>query len=77
MEIIVYSTPTCPYCIMAEEFLKKNNVEFTKYDISQNKEKAKEAIEKSGQMAVPVIDIDGKIIIGFDEEELKKALNLE
>ncbi|MFC1728103.1 glutaredoxin family protein [Nanoarchaeota archaeon] len=77
VEVIVYSTPTCPYCVMAKDFLKENNIEFVDYDVSQDKQKAKDAIEKSGQMAVPVIDIDGKIIIGFDKEELKKALGIE
>ena len=77
MEVIIHSSPHCPYYTMAKEFLKNHNIEFTEYDVSEDEIKAKEAIDKSGQMSVPVIDIDGKIIIGFDEEELKKALNLE
>ena len=64
-KIIVYSTETCPYCVMVKEFLKDKNVKFENVDVGQDKAKADEMVEKSGQMGVPVIDIDGKIIIGF------------
>ena len=76
-KVIVYSTPTCPYCTMAKDFLKENNIEFTGYDVSQDTEKGKEMIEKSGQSGVPVLDIDGKIIVGFDVAKIKAALKLE
>jgi len=76
-KVIVYSTQSCPYCHMAEDFLKENKVEFEHIDVGQDREKAKEMIKKSGQQGVPVIDIDGKIIIGFDKEAIKKELNLE
>ena len=75
-KVIVYSTPNCPYCTMLEEFLKANKIEFKEIDVSKDQDKAKEMVEKSGQMGVPVIDIDGKIIIGFDKEAIKKALSL-
>lgn len=74
--VTVYSTPTCPYCKMAKEYMTENNVEFTDIDVSADQAKAEEMVEKSGQMGVPVIDVDGKIIVGFDKEELKKALGL-
>lgn len=77
MEVIIYTTETCPYCKMTKDFLKENNTEYTEYDVTHDKEKAKEAVKKSGQMAIPIIDIDGKIIVGFDKEELKKALRIE
>jgi len=76
-KIILYSTPSCPYCKMAEDFLKKHNVKFKKIDVSEDRESAREMIEKSGQMGVPVIEIDKKIIVGFDKEAIKKALKLE
>lgn len=76
MEVTVYSTPTCPYCKMAKEFLEKNKVEFTDVNVAEDKEKAQQMIEKSGQMGVPVIDIDGEIIIGFDKAALEKKLGL-
>lgn len=76
-KVKVYSTPTCPYCVMAKEFLKENKIEFEDIDVSQNQEAANEMVEKSGQMGVPVLMIEDKIIIGFDKEDIKKALNLK
>lgn len=75
-KVIVYSTPTCPYCKQAKDFLKQNKIDFTEVDVAADEKKAQEMIEKSGQMGVPVIDIDGKIIVGFDKAEMKKALGL-
>ena len=72
----VYSTPTCPWCVRVKEFLKENNIKFEDIDVSMNHTAAHEMIEKSGQSGVPVIDIDGKIIIGFDKAAITKALNL-
>ena len=74
MKISVYSTPTCPYCKMTKEHLKQKKVEFEDIDVSASQEKAAEMIEKSGQMGVPVIEIDGEIIVGFDKEKIEKAL---
>lgn len=76
-KIKIYSTPTCPYCNMAKEFLKKHKIEFTDVDVSEDQKAAKEAVEKSGQMGVPVIDISGKIVVGFDEEKIKNILNIK
>lgn len=75
-EVKVYSTPTCPWCVKAKEFFKENNVDFTDIDVSQNQEAAQEMIKKSGQMGVPVIEIDGNIIVGFDEQKIKELLDL-
>jgi len=72
----IYSTTTCPYCTMAKEFLRENKVEFTEINVSKDRAAAKEMIEKSGQMGVPVLDIGGEIVVGFDREEIKKALKL-
>jgi len=74
MKIKVYSTPTCPYCRKTREYLKEKNIEFQDIDVSESRENAKEMIEKSGQMGVPVIEINGKIIVGFDKEVLEKEL---
>jgi len=74
MKIIVYSTSTCPYCSMAKQYLKEKGVEFEDIDVSADHEKGHEMIEKSGQQGVPVIDIDGKIIIGFDRAKIDEAL---
>ncbi|MFH1445285.1 MAG: glutaredoxin family protein [Nanoarchaeota archaeon] len=77
MEVTVYSTQTCPYCHMVKDFLKKHNIKFNDVDVSQDQEKAKEMIEKSGQMGVPVTEINGKIIIGFNQDALKEALGIK
>lgn len=74
--VTVYSTSTCPYCVRAKQFLKDNNIAFTEYDVSRQQDKAEEMIQKSGQMGVPVLDIDGEIIIGFDKDAIKQALKL-
>lgn len=74
--VTVYSTPTCPFCIRVKQYLKDNNIQFTDYDVGSKPDKAQEMINKSGQMGVPVIEIDGKIVVGFDKEKLKEALGL-
>lgn len=76
-KIKVYSTPTCPYCVQAKEFFKENNIEFEDIDVSKDQEAGKEMVEKSGQMGVPVIDIDGKIIVGFDKEAIEEELKIK
>lgn len=75
-KVTVYSTPTCPYCIRAKQFLKENNVPFEDIDVSEDAVKAQEMITRSGQMGVPVLNIDGEIVVGFDKESIKKALGL-
>ena len=74
--ITVYSTPTCPYCVRAKQFLKDNNIEFNDINVAVDHEKAQEMVEKSGQMGVPVIDVNGQIIVGFDRERLKSSLGI-
>jgi glutaredoxin-like YruB-family protein len=74
--VTVYSTPTCPWCIRTKQFLKENNVPFTDFDVSSNSEKAEEMTQKSGQMGVPVLDIEGTIIVGFDKEKIKQSLGI-
>ena len=69
-KVTVYSTPTCPFCIRTKQFLKDNNIQFEDIDVSEDPEKADEMIKKTGQMGVPVIEIDGEIIVGFDKEKI-------
>ena len=76
MSTKVYSTPTCPWCIRTKQYLKDNNIAFEDIDVSTNQQAAEEMIQKSGQMGVPVLDIDGKIIVGLDKEKIKQALGL-
>jgi|TARA_B100002003_G_C13763326_1_gene379114 glutaredoxin-like YruB-family protein len=75
--VLVYTTATCPWCIKVKEFLKKNKIAFSEKDVAEDEGAAKEAVEKSGQRGVPIIDIDGEIVVGFDEEKLKKLLKIK
>lgn len=77
MTIKIYTTPTCPWCIKTKEFLKENKIKFKEIDVASNQKAAKEIINRSGQTSVPVIDVDGKLILGFDEQKIKKALKLK
>ncbi len=76
-KVKVYSTPTCPWCHRAKDFLKELKVEFEDINVAEDQKAAEEMVEKSGQRGVPVIDIDGEIIIGFNPDEIKKALKIE
>jgi glutaredoxin-like YruB-family protein len=72
--VILYTLPTCPGCVQIKHFLRQKGVEFEEYDISKNEEARKEMIKKTGQKGVPVIEVDGTIIVGFQEEILEQAL---
>ncbi|MBN1522100.1 MAG: glutathione S-transferase N-terminal domain-containing protein [Candidatus Aureabacteria bacterium] len=74
--VMVYSTPTCPYCIRAKQFLKDNNISFEDINVAVDHEKAQEMVNKSRQMGVPVLDIGGEIIVGFDKNRIKNALGV-
>ena len=75
-KVKIYSTPSCPWCKKVKAFYKENKIEYEDIDVSSDEKAGKEMVEKSGQMGVPVSDIDGTIIVGFDEEKLKKALKI-
>lgn len=74
MSVLLYSTPTCGFCRMAKDYLRKNNIPYTEYNVAMNSEKAHEMVRKSGQMGVPVLDVNGKIIVGFDRTAIDQAL---
>ena len=74
--VIVYSTPACPYCIRLKQFLKEHNVAFEDNDVATDRAKAQEMMRASGQMGVPVLDIEGEIIVGFEKEKIKSALGI-
>lgn len=75
-KVTVYSTSTCPYCHMLKDFLKEKNIVFEDIDVGADPVKAKEMIKKSGQMGVPVTEIDGKIITGFNKEAISQELGI-
>lgn len=72
----IYSTSMCPYCVMAKDFLKKNNIAYEDLNVGVDQAATKEMMDKSGQMGVPVLDIDGEIIVGFDKEAIARALGI-
>jgi len=74
--INIYSTPSCPYCHMVKDYLKSKNIEFNDYNVAEDQEKAQEMVQKSGQMSVPVIEIENNILVGFDKPEIDRLLNL-
>ncbi len=74
--ITIYSTPSCAYCHMAKEYFKKNSIAYTEHDVARDITKRQEMLDKSHQFGVPVIDIDGKIIIGFDKPKINQLLGL-
>lgn len=74
--IKIYSTPTCHYCNIAKDFFTDKGVKYEEFNVSTDLAKRKEMVEKSGQMGVPVIDIGGDIVVGFDEEKISEILGL-
>ena len=73
-KVIIYTTPTWPFCHRAKEYLSRKGVPFVEHNVAQDREKVKEMIQKSGQMGVPVIIIDGGVMIGFNQAQLDKLL---
>jgi glutaredoxin-like YruB-family protein len=76
-KVAVYSTSTCPWCTVAKNFLKEHKIAFQEFDVGRDRKAAEEMIEKSGQMGVPVIDINGKIIVGFNESKIRELLKIK
>ena len=75
-KVLIYTTPSCVYCRMAKQFLKDKGVAYVEHDVTADPAKAQEMIDKSGQMGVPVIEIDGQVIVGFDRTEMEELLGL-
>lgn len=75
--VTIYSTPTCHFCQMAKEFFAENNIAYTNYDVSVDAAKRDEMIQMTGQLGVPVIVLDGAIMVGFDKEKLAEKLGVE
>lgn len=74
--VIIYSTPTCIYCKMTKDFLEKNNAEYEEHDVASDLKARSEMVEKSHQLGVPVVDIEGEVFVGFDKAGIAKALGL-
>jgi len=75
-KIKIYTTPFCVYCTKAKDFFSKNNLNYIEVDVTKDDSALNEMVKKSGQMGVPVIEIEDKIIVGFDQNKIKSILNL-
>ncbi len=73
--VIVFSTPTCSFCNMAKKYFREKNIKFRDVDVSRDPGAARDMVRRSGQQGVPVIDIGGKIVVGFDRVKIDKYLN--
>jgi len=76
MKVTIYTTPYCSYCKMAKEYFKSKGIEYEEHDVMSDVAKREEMVKKSGQLGVPVIDIDGKIVMGFDKPKINEYLGL-
>jgi len=77
MDVTIYTTPTCHYCHMAKAFFKENKIEYKEKDVSRDLEARKDMVEKTGSLGVPVIEVDGEAVIGFDKGWLQEKLGLK
>lgn len=75
-EVKIYSTPTCPYCVRVKEYLKHKNIDFQNIDVSTDNKGLEEMVSLTGQMGVPVVVIDGKVVVGFDRQKIDSLLNI-
>lgn len=76
-DIQVFTTPTCPYCTKVKQWLDDNGYDYEEHDVSEDKDKAREMIEKTGQRGVPQVFVDDEAIIGFQPEKIEQAINSE
>lgn len=77
VKVKVYVTVGCPYCFTLKEFLKEHNIDFKEIDVSQDKKTKEELIKKTGKLEVPIIEIDGQMIVGFDKEKISQLLGIK
>ncbi len=77
MTVRVFSTQMCPYCVTLKDYLKEHKIDFEDIDVAQDKEGREEMMEKSGQRGVPVVEIDGQIVVGFEKEKISSLLGIK
>jgi len=75
--VIVFSTPTCSYCNMAKQYFRRNKIRFKDVDVSRDEAAARDLVRRTGQMGVPVIDINGRLIVGFDKPQINRLLDIK
>ncbi len=76
-KVLVFSTPTCSFCNLAKKYFREKGVKFTDIDVTRDQSAARDMVRRSGQMGVPVIDIGGKIIVGFDKPRINSLLGIK
>ena len=76
-QVVIYSTPTCPYCKRAKEYLTRREIPFKEHNVAADRKAAKEMVKKSGQLGVPVITVNGEVLIGFHQDRLDEMLSRE
>ncbi len=76
-KVTIYTTPSCVYCKAAKAFFKDNNVVFEEKNVAENEQARDEMVKKSGMLAVPVIDVNGSVVVGFDKEKLSGLLGIK
>jgi glutaredoxin-like YruB-family protein len=76
-KVVVFSTPTCSYCNMAKSYFREKGIKFMDIDVSRDQAAARDMVRRSGQMGVPVIDIGGKIIVGFNRPQINTLLGIK
>lgn len=74
-KVVIYSTPTCPYCKRAKDYLSRKGISYVDHNVGQDRDAAKEMIQKSAQMGVPVLIIDGEVVVGFNQTQLDRLLS--
>ena len=74
MAVTIYTTPTCQYCKMAKQYFEENSIDYTEHNVAEDEARRSEMVEKSGQLGVPVIDVNGQIVVGFDKSAVAEAL---
>ena len=74
-EVVIYTTPTCPWCKRAKEYFSQKSISYLEHNVAKDRDKANEMVQKSGQMGVPVITVDGEVIVGFNQSRLDKLLS--
>jgi glutaredoxin-like YruB-family protein len=75
--VLVFTTQTCPWCVRVKQYLRERQVPFREIDVSRSASAARDLVRKTGQTGVPVVEIDGKPIVGFDRGKIDKLLGLE
>lgn len=76
-EVVIYTTPTCSWCAAAKRFLEEHEIEYTEYDVSEDENALERLVRVSGQTGVPVLEIDGEIVVGFDRARIAELLGIE